>query len=103
MKYKIIHTEHAKQREIDRNTLFGSPPIVDIDYDINWGLERNRVNKVEGEEDLYLIRGRQYKYVLAIKNKTFTLITILYKRNLKKNEYRKYSTMTKKQIKLLIN
>lgn len=105
---RIIHTEHAKQREMERNSVFGCPPIVDIDWDIKWGIARHRMNKLEGEEELYIIRGRHYKYVVAIKKEEdkgtlITLITILYKRNFKKNEYRKYSTMTKQQIKSLIN
>lgn len=108
MKIKIIHTEHAKQRELERNSIFGCPPIVDIDFDIRWGLAKYRMNKVENvENDVYIVRGRQYRYVVAInrmeKEIEIVLITILYRRNHKKNEYRKYSTMTKQQIKLLIN
>jgi hypothetical protein len=102
MKYTIRYTTHAKEREVERNSIFGCYHIVDIDYDINWGLNNYKVNKVEYENDLYLIQGRHYKYIIAIKNKSIILITILYKENLKKNKYRKYSSMTKQSIKLLL-
>ncbi len=59
----------------------------------------------ERGEDIYKVSGRIAKYIFSVEHREINVITILYKKQLRKDVYkcRQYMPVTKKEIKKIFN